>query len=272
MVEEIVFAIEGIVWIIISVQYLLFTLNLYQQHEYDSRRFIDWGIKHYSKISRYPELIPIPFFAALLFLRTSTLQNYLGLFTQLLFIAAQVWSFLLTRRRIKRNVKPLVLTPRAYRLLIVSILITCAETLLLGMGSGIELKPGSFPSGASYLFLAGLLALGQVLAVNLILANLVLYPVDEMIKGRYISSARKKLRSINPIVIGITGSYGKTSTKHILSHIMSEKYELLSTPKSYNTLMGICKVINKSSSQAINTLSSKWELTKRVRSRRSVNW
>ncbi len=52
MFAEIVFAIDVIAWIIISVQYLFFTLNLYQQHEYDSKRFINWGAKQYSKISK----------------------------------------------------------------------------------------------------------------------------------------------------------------------------------------------------------------------------
>ncbi|MBU2462326.1 UDP-N-acetylmuramoyl-tripeptide--D-alanyl-D-alanine ligase, partial [bacterium] len=52
------------------------------------------------------------------------------------------------------------------------------------------------------------------------------------------------LKRLKPKVIGITGSYGKTSTKHILAHILSQKYKVLATPESYNTLMGICKVIN----------------------------
>ncbi len=130
--------------------------------------------------------------------------------------------------------------------MIIAILITCAEALLLAKGTGVELKPGSLSTEGNNFFLTSLIVLDQVIAVNLILANLFLYPLDEIIKDRFISSARKKLQLINPIVIGITGSYGKTSTKHILSHIMSEKYEVLSTPKSYNTLMGICRVINES--------------------------
>ena len=56
--------------------------------------------------------------------------------------------------------------------------------------------------------------------------------------------AAKKLKNLKPKVIGITGSYGKTSTKHILAHILSQRYKVLATPESYNTLMGICKVVN----------------------------
>lgn len=46
-------------------------------------------------------------------------------------------------------------------------------------------------------------------------------------------------------IIGITGSYGKTSTKYILSTILGQKYNILKTPKSFNTKMGIAKTINE---------------------------
>ena len=49
----------------------------------------------------------------------------------------------------------------------------------------------------------------------------------------------KKLKTI-----GITGSYGKTSTKNILNTVLSSNYEVLATPKSYNTPMGISNCIN----------------------------
>ncbi len=44
-------------------------------------------------------------------------------------------------------------------------------------------------------------------------------------------------------IIAITGSYGKTSTKYILNNILAHHYPTLMTPESYNTPMGICKVI-----------------------------
>jgi UDP-N-acetylmuramoyl-tripeptide--D-alanyl-D-alanine ligase len=48
------------------------------------------------------------------------------------------------------------------------------------------------------------------------------------------------------VVIGITGSYGKTSTKHYLHRILSEKYNVLMTPGSYNTTMGVVRTIRES--------------------------
>jgi UDP-N-acetylmuramoyl-tripeptide--D-alanyl-D-alanine ligase len=49
---------------------------------------------------------------------------------------------------------------------------------------------------------------------------------------------------VQPTVIGITGSYGKTSTKTYLAHILNGRFRAYPTPKSYNTLMGVCLAIN----------------------------
>ncbi|MBU1262741.1 UDP-N-acetylmuramoyl-tripeptide--D-alanyl-D-alanine ligase [bacterium] len=84
----------------------------------------------------------------------------------------------------------------------------------------------------------------QLASLNLVLANILIWPTEKLINLRYLIMAKKKLKRLKPKVIGITGSYGKTSTKHILAHILSQKYKVLATPESYNTLMGICKVIN----------------------------
>ena len=82
----------------------------------------------------------------------------------------------------------------------------------------------------------------------MIIANFLASPTERFIKERYINSAKRKLRKKeykNLIRIGITGSYGKTSTKFILQTILSEKYNVLATPESYNTTMGNVKVIRE---------------------------
>ena len=47
------------------------------------------------------------------------------------------------------------------------------------------------------------------------------------------------------IRIGITGSYGKTTVKHILGTLLAEKYTVLITPKSFNTPMGVARTIRE---------------------------
>ena len=68
--------------------------------------------------------------------------------------------------------------------------------------------------------------------------------IEKKIQKHFIKKAKKKIRSINPLIIGITGSYGKTSCKKYIYELLKTKYKTLSTPESYNTLNGITKTIN----------------------------
>lgn len=61
---------------------------------------------------------------------------------------------------------------------------------------------------------------------------------------KFIKKAKEKLAQSDIKVIGITGSYGKTSTKFILNKILSEKYRVLATPSSHNTPIGIALSVN----------------------------
>lgn len=77
------------------------------------------------------------------------------------------------------------------------------------------------------------------------LGGWVLKPVEWKIQNGFKKQAREKLASLpNLTVIAITGSYGKTSTKFAISAFLKERYSVCVTPGSYNTPMGICKVIN----------------------------
>lgn len=61
---------------------------------------------------------------------------------------------------------------------------------------------------------------------------------------RYMRHTHNKLTSDERLLrIGITGSYGKTSVKNFLYTMLAEKYNVLATPASYNTPMGISKAI-----------------------------
>ncbi len=81
----------------------------------------------------------------------------------------------------------------------------------------------------------------------LFISNIINTPLENFIKKIYLNVAKKKLnQNKNLIKIAITGSYGKTTTKNILNHLLCLNYISLATPKSYNTLMGITKTINQS--------------------------
>jgi len=69
--------------------------------------------------------------------------------------------------------------------------------------------------------------------------SFMLWPIKELI----VLLAKKRIESLKPLVIGITGSFGKTSTKFILDQALSSKFNVLITPKSVNTPLGIAKTI-----------------------------
>lgn len=78
------------------------------------------------------------------------------------------------------------------------------------------------------------------------LANILNSPIEALIRHGYIKRAKTKLNKMpNLIKIGITGSYGKTTTKHYLNVILSKKYSVCMTPHSFNTPMGLTKVVLK---------------------------
>lgn len=64
-----------------------------------------------------------------------------------------------------------------------------------------------------------------------------------LITNIYANLAKNKIERNKPIVIGITGSYGKSTTKALLDYVLSKKYSVFSTPKSYNTTYSICKSV-----------------------------
>lgn len=137
---------------------------------------------------------------------------------------------ILAVRIIKEPKKKLVFTTRAMRLFILTLILLSFVIYHLSKLSLFIFIPVIFLTS----FFAPLL---------LILSNILIYPLETVINNLYLRSAKKKIKKLNPKVIAITGSYGKTSTKDFLAHILSTKYTVLKTPGSFNTPMGICKII-----------------------------
>ena len=78
------------------------------------------------------------------------------------------------------------------------------------------------------------------------LAALAALPIEKSINRMYMRDAQRRMDAQPGLIrIGITGSYGKTSVKNILYTILSQKYNVLSTPASFNTPMGLTRVIRE---------------------------
>ncbi len=132
--------------------------------------------------------------------------------------------------------KPLVFTPRVIRLFITIVLLFCIGCIANRFfGNGITLLIFT----VVFCFI-----LGPCLPV---IGNVINTPMEKSISRNFIRQAKEKLAEKKDlIVIGITGSYGKTSVKFYLNTLLSAKYEVLATPESYNTPMGVVKTINTS--------------------------
>jgi len=80
----------------------------------------------------------------------------------------------------------------------------------------------------------------------LALAALLALPMEESIRGLYKRDAMRQLDSQKGLVrIGITGSYGKTSVKFFLDTLLKQRYSVLATRGSFNTPMGLTRVIRE---------------------------
>ena len=96
--------------------------------------------------------------------------------------------------------------------------------------------------------LFGVLSLYKIVSIIvMLLGNFIAQPILKLINLRYIKEAKKIMASNkNMKVIGITGSYGKTSTKNIVASLLEEKYITVMTPKSFNTTLGVVRTDRKS--------------------------
>lgn len=90
-------------------------------------------------------------------------------------------------------------------------------------------------------FFVNFLILGYLI---FIFTHLCIFPIEKLIKQFYIKKAKKKLKAMkNLIVVGITGSFAKTSVKNFLYEMLKSKFKVCKSQKSFNTDMGITKVV-----------------------------
>lgn len=83
--------------------------------------------------------------------------------------------------------------------------------------------------------------------IMFIITHITILIIELFLIKKYIRKAKDKLNNSNAKIIAITGSYGKTSVKNFLYTLLSEKHNVVMTPKSYNTISGICLTINNTS-------------------------
>jgi len=84
-----------------------------------------------------------------------------------------------------------------------------------------------------------------LILLPLLLAWVASVIIEKMLFAGFKNQAEEKIENRDDlIVIGVTASYGKTSMKNFITHLLSKKYNVYATPRSVNTLGGIVKDIN----------------------------
>ena len=180
-----------------------YDLQMFQQNSYRTDRY--WRWLSGGNISGAWRLVDVACFF-LLFAPQLLITPLAALIVS---IVAMVKVFLLSRRKYK---KPLVMTKRVWRLYSVMMLLS-----LGGVGS-----VAWFTNGATYGIYSGAgITIGLITLINIfswaimIASHVILTPVEHRIQQGYINDAKRILASMPDMkVVGITGSYGKTSTKH----------------------------------------------------------
>ena len=168
------------------------------------------------------------------------LVNYCGFIPYLIFLAIYFGG----EKRAKKKV-PLVYTRRMLRLIISFSVLTVLFSVIAMIGTNAFstlLPQGSILKNYRYFILCFSPAL---VPYTVLLAYYINKPLEKRINKKFVKKAESALEDRKDLIkIGITGSYGKTSVKEILKAFLSMKYEVLSTPESYNTPLGISKTVN----------------------------
>lgn len=204
-------------------------LHMLQQNRYNrGNKYLKWIKSNLKKNFLNLELL----FCLLPFL--SFLENaLLGiLFNTIYFIILFFW---LSKIKKEQKKVPLHWTGRVKRLYFTT-------TILYIIGILFTFYFRQESHSISLFILAILLYFNNLVVV---LANILNTPIEKSVNLYFYRHAQKKLKSLEQLeVIGITGSYGKTSSKNILNDVLSIKYNVMPTPKNYNTPTGLMITIN----------------------------
>ena len=207
-------------------------LHMMQQNLYnENNRYIRWILKNNKEFISI-EIITILIVVISMFIKIDT--NILLMTTVLVISFIFLISGLSWRKLIltDQNKKKLVITARIKRLIFTTTILYLVPIVFLVL----------------YNLLSMLLVLCIMTYLNafvVFIAMIINTPIEKLVYLHFKSKAQRKLKSMSNLkIIGITGSYGKTSSKNILSDILNIKYNALPTPKNLNTFNGLIMTVN----------------------------
>lgn len=229
-----------------------FFLHVFQQKGYKRNEFWHWMVDHWNRFVLTAEhFLFIVIIVGMLWLVSSSITGSTAIIILSLF--GIFWFGKFNYYQGQKEKKPLVFTPRVIRLTIPFVLLCGAAPLFftwLGFTGTVPFTTIKFAtpgliSGDIYILSFGWILGNALVPFWIFLASKTTQPIENRIHKGFIDDAKNKLSRMPDLtVIAITGSYGKTSTKFMIRDLLKERFNVCSTPGSYNTPMGICKVIN----------------------------
>ena len=203
-----------------------YNMHMFQLNGYKNREHANWLRKNISQ--QWLLLFGIILGTAMIIMPGLTLDIVCYLMLLLIIFIYNMLRRLATKKK-------LVYTGRVKRMIATMLVITLVALILVCLLYDIRRCNGLF-----------MILVSIQLLMNIIV-NTINHPIEACINRYYIKDAQRKLKE-NPglKIIGVTGSYGKTSVKFYLQALLQEQFNVLVTPESYNTPMGIVKTIRES--------------------------
>lgn len=198
-------------------------IHMLQLESYKNERYFKWIKNNKKKVFQKKEILFL--FPIILYF----INNLYGVIFLIIINLLLIFTY-----KKEKQKKPLVVTNRVKRLYMTYFILTIMQFVLLNL---LDAK------GYAILFNLLITILSYFVVI---LINIINSPIEKNIQRGFYNKAKNKLENMpNLKVIGITGSFGKTSTKYILSTILMQKYDVLMTPESYNTTLGVVRTINE---------------------------
>ena len=236
MTLNILIAILCIAWFVRTVRAILFHLSLWQRNEYRFDRYFNFLFRtdEGSRLLTSPQgLAKWAILGALPFLFSGA--YHLALFAAAIIIFLQEsfdFGAEVTSHRLKR--------PQITSHSIILAGIILALTIGVGVALWPMVKVLSIFSGLAVV----LLVTDRAIPIVTFAAIAILKPYKALQAHQAAKTASAKLTEFTDLKkIGITGSYGKSSTKEFLAHILQGSFKTFKTPKNINTRIGVARVI-----------------------------
>ena len=234
-----------------------FFLHVYQQVGYKHNEYWEWLRKNWGQKVIPGDLViyNILLFVLVLGFSWVNIELTSNATTIALFTWGFYWFSSIKDFRAEKIKKPLVYTSRVKRLMVPLVALVLFLPIYFTFWSYTGIIPFNWQIPSTYdpgflsfevvLLVFGWLITAILIPFFILVAGNITKPVELNIQNGFKKQARIKLASMPHLkVIAITGSYGKTSIKFMIKDLLKERYSVCFTPGSFNTPMGICKVIN----------------------------